>query len=168
MTPTADEIKRLLGLTRHPTCGFVAETYRSPHTIPGGAMPPPYEGARPWGSALYFLVTPDAQIVLHRIRQDQLYHHYLGDPLDVLLLYPDGTGAVVTIGSDLAAGMRPQLLIPGGTFHMSRLPAGAGWALLASTEWPGVEPPDVEHGDAAALSRTHPAMKDHIAAFTGR
>jgi hypothetical protein len=168
MTPTADEIKRLLGLTRHPTCGFVTETYRSPHTIPGGAMPPLYEGARPWGSALYFLVTPDAQIVLHRIRQDQLYHHYLGDPLDVLLLYPDGTGAVVTIGSDLAAGMRPQLLIPGGTFHMSRLPAGAGWALLASTEWPGVEPPDVEHGDAAALSRTHPTMKDHIAAFAGR
>src|SRR5207237_2457339 len=83
---SADEIKRLLALRRHPTCGFVAETYRSARTIPGGAMPPPYEGARPWGSALYFLVTPEAQIVLHRIRQDQLYHHYLGDRLEVLLL----------------------------------------------------------------------------------
>jgi predicted cupin superfamily sugar epimerase len=165
---TADEIKKLLGLTRHPTCGFVAETYRSPRKIPAAAMPSPYEGERPWGSALYFLVTPDAQIVLHRIRQDQLYHHYLGDPLDVLLLYPDGTGAVVTIGSDLAAGMRPQLLIPGGTFHMSRLPEGDRWALLASTEWPGVEPPDVEPGDAAALMRSYPAMKTEIAAFAGR
>jgi hypothetical protein len=165
---TADDIKRLLGLTRHPTCGFVAETYRSVRTIPSSAMPPPYEGSRPWGSALYFLVTPDAQIVLHRIRQDQLYHHYLGDPLDVLLLHADGTGAVVTVGSDLAAGMRPQLLIPGGTFHVSRLPSGARWALLASTEWPGVEPSDVEHGDPEALKRSHPSMKEQIAAFAGR
>lgn len=165
MSLAADDIRQLLGLQRHPTCGFVAETYRSPHTIPDGAMPPPYEGARPWGSALYFLVTPDAQIVLHRIRQDQLYHHYLGDPLDVLLLYPGGTGAVVTVGSDLASGMRPQLLIPGGTFHMSRLPRGARWALLASTEWPGVEPPDVEHGDPEALKRSHPGMTDQIATF---
>jgi predicted cupin superfamily sugar epimerase len=165
---TAEQIMQLLGLKRHPTCGFVAETYRSPHTIPGAAMPAPYEGARPWGSALYFLVTPDAQIVLHRIRQDQLYHHYLGDPLEVLLLYPGGTGAVVTVGSDLATGMRPQLLIPGGTFHMSRLPAGARWALLASTEWPGVEPPDVEHGDPEALKRSHPGMAEQIAAFATR
>ena len=59
-----DQIKQMLGLTRHPTCGFVAETYRSARKIPGAAMPPPYEGDRPWGSALYFLVTPDAQIVL--------------------------------------------------------------------------------------------------------
>lgn len=43
-------------------------------------------GWRPWGSALYFLVTTGAQIVLHRIRSDQLYHHYVGDPLDVLML----------------------------------------------------------------------------------
>jgi hypothetical protein len=113
-------------------------------------------------------VTPAAQIVLHRIRQDQLYHHYLGDPLDVLLLYPDTTGAVVTVGSDLTAGMRPQLFIPGGTFHMSRLQASAGWALLASTEWPGVEPPDVEPGDAEALKRSHPTMRAQIAAFAGR
>ena len=163
---TADDVKKVLGLARHPTCGFVAETYRSSRRIPGSAMPAPYVGDRAWGSALYFLVTPDAQIVLHRIRQDQLYHHYLGDALDVLLLRPDGTGAVVTVGPDLAAGMRPQLFIPGGTFHMSRLHAGTGWALLASTEWPGVEPADVEHGDAEALARRYPAMTAEIAAFT--
>jgi uncharacterized protein len=108
-------------------------------------------------TALYFLVAPDAQIVMHRIRSDQLYHHYLGDPLEVLMLYPDGTGAVTTVGSDLAAGERPQLFVPGYTFHTSRLRSGTGYALLASTEWPGVEPPDVEHGDREAgrvLSRS--------------
>jgi uncharacterized protein len=58
------------------------------------------------------------------------------------MLFPGGDGAIATVGSDLESGMRPQLLVPGGTFHTSRLaPGEAGYALLASTEWPGVEPP---------------------------
>src|SRR5215211_3825830 len=165
--PTAEEIKATLGLEPHPTCGFVPETYRSPLKIPADALPDAYdEGDRPYGSALYFLVAPGAQIVTHRIRSDQLYHHYLGDPLEVLMLYPDGTGAVTTVGSDLAAGERPQLLVPGGTFHTSRLGSGANYALLASTEWPGVEPPDVEHGDIEALVESYPDMAEQIHAFT--
>ena len=165
---TADEIKAMLGLERHPTCGLVAETYRSPLRMPTLALPEPYESGRPYASALYFLVTPDAQIVMHRIRSEQLYHHYLGDPLEVLMLYPDGSGAVATVGSELASGMRPQLLIPGGTFHTSRLvPGAAGYALLASTEWPGVEPPDVEHGSLKALAEDYPAFREEIYAFAG-
>jgi uncharacterized protein len=165
---TAKEIMATLGLERHPTCGFVAETYRSSLKIPEKALPEAYEGVRPYASALYFLVTPDAQIVLHRIRSDQLYHHYLGDPLEVLMLFPGGDGAIATVGSDLASGMRPQLLIPGGTFHTSRLASGgAGYALLASTEWPGVEPPDVEHGDAEALARAYPDFRAEILSFAG-
>ncbi len=165
---TAEEIKAMLGLEPHPTCGFVAETYRSPLKIPANALPAAYndEGDRPYASALYFLVTPEAQIVMHRIRSDQVYHHYLGDPLEVLMLFPDGTGAVVAVGSNLAAGERPQLFIPGGTFHTSRLASGASFALLASTEWPGVEPPDVEHGDIEKLVTAYPDFREQIRAFT--
>ncbi|CAN5224175.1 hypothetical protein BH24ACT19_BH24ACT19_03000 [soil metagenome] len=167
--PTTDEIKAMLGLERHPTCGFVAETYRSSLEIPRGSLSGAYESGRPYASALYFLVTPDVQIVMHRIRSDQLYHHYLGDPLEVLMLYSDGSGAVATVGTGLAAGMRPQLLIPGGTFHTSRLaPGGAGYALLASTEWPGVEPPDVEHGDIEALVTAYPDFREEIQVFSMR
>ncbi len=165
---TADEIKAMLGLERHPTCGFVAETYRSPLRMPTLALPEAYESGRPYASALYFLVTPDAQVVMHRIRADQLYHHYLGDPLEVLMLYPNGSGEVATVGTDLASGMRPQLLVPGGTFHTSRLvPGDAGYALLASTEWPGVDPPDVEHGDTDVLEKAYPEFREEIHAFAG-
>src|SRR5215210_3998531 len=164
--PTAKEVKDMLGLEPHPTCGFVAETYRSPLKIPATALPEAYdEGDRPYGSALYFLVSPEAQIVMHRIRSDQLYHHYMGDPLEVLMLYPDGTGAVAAVGSDLAGGERPQLFVPGGTFHTSRLASGAAYALLASTEWPGVEPPDVEHGDIEELVAAYPGFREQIRAF---
>jgi predicted cupin superfamily sugar epimerase len=71
------------------------------------------------------------------------------------------------VGADLAAGERPQLFIPGGTFHTSRLPAsGGGFALLASTEWPGVEPPDVEHGNIEELLASYPDFREQIRAFT--
>jgi uncharacterized protein len=141
---------------------------RSPLKIPADALPEAYdEGDRPYGSALYFLVAPGAQIVMHRIRSDQLYHHYMGDPLEVLMLYPDGTGAVAVVGTDLAAGEFPQLFIPRGTFHTSRLaPGGEGYALLASTEWPGVEPSDVEHGDIGKLTTAYPDFREEIRAFT--
>jgi len=109
---TAEQIIEMLGLKRHPTCGFVAETYRSRQQVPLQALPASYEGSRPFGSVLYFLVTPEAQIRLHRVRSDQMYHHYLGEPLEVLLLYPDGTGEIKVVGSDLAAGMRPPIIHP--------------------------------------------------------
>ncbi|CAH1650296.1 cupin domain-containing protein [Chelatococcus asaccharovorans] len=162
---TASAIMATLGLKRHPTCGYVQETYRSHHSLPASSLPDGYQGPRPAGSALYFMVTTDAHIVMHRIRGDQIYHHYLGDPLQVLLLYPDGTGEIRVVGPDLEAGMRPQLLIPGGTFHMSRLEHHQGFALLGSSEWIGVEPPDVELGDFEDLSRRYPAMRDIMMDF---
>ena len=164
---TPAEIQSLLHLERHPTCGFVAETYRSTTTVPAESLGAPYESTRPIGSALYFLVTPDAHIVMHRIRSDQFYHHYLGDPLDLLMLLPDGNGKVVAVGSDLAAGMRPQVFLPGNTFHMARLRKSGQWALLGSTEWPGVEPPDVEIADCVKLLTAYPAWRTQIEAFIG-
>jgi uncharacterized protein len=119
----------------------------APLRIPEGGAAHAYENARPYASAFYFLVTSDARIVMHRIRSDQLYHHYLGDRLEVLMLYPNGSGAIVTVGPNLRAGMRPQLLVPANTFHASHLlPGEVGYALLASTEWPGVEPPTSSKG----------------------
>jgi uncharacterized protein len=59
------------------------------------------------------------------------------------------------------------LFVPGYTFHTSRLGPGTNYALLASTEWPGVEPPDVEHGDIESLVESYPDMAEQIRAFTG-
>jgi predicted cupin superfamily sugar epimerase len=69
------------------------------------------------------------------------------------------------VGSDLAAGVRPQLLIPGGTWHISRVRAGGSYALLG-TEWPSFDPTDLEIGDAPALMRAYPDVRTEIAAFT--
>src|SRR5438874_2961507 len=120
---------------------------------------------RPAGSALYFMVTPDAPVRLHRIRNDQLYHHYLGDPIEVLMLHENGTSERAIVGPDLRAGQCVQLLIPGNTFHTARVIGDRRWFLGASTEWPGVERVDVEIGDVEALAAKYPDVADDLRAF---
>src|SRR4029434_5695043 len=105
MHSSADWIIQRLGLKPHVTCGFTSETFVSDLRLPAQSLPTDYRGARRLGGVLYFLVTPQAGIRLHRIRSDQMYHHYLGDPLEVLLLHPDGSGGVQMVGS--SSGERP-------------------------------------------------------------
>jgi predicted cupin superfamily sugar epimerase len=114
---TADDVCRLLELERHATCGFVRVTFVSKQSIARGGLPAPFAESRPLGSALYFMVTPGAPVRLHRIRNDQLYHYYLGDPIEVFLLHPNGTTERIIVGPELSQGQRVQLLIPGNTFH---------------------------------------------------
>jgi uncharacterized protein len=149
---TADEIRSLLRLEPDATCGFVRVTYLSPQSIASGGLPPPFSAPRPMGSALYFMVTPTAPVQLHRIRNDQLYHYYLGDPLEVLLLRSDGTSDRVVVGPNLHGGEHLQLFIPGDTFHTARVMGRRRWFLGASTEWPGVVPADVEIGKLQELA----------------
>jgi uncharacterized protein len=164
---TAEEIRALLKLEPHATCGFVRVTFVSEKRIAPGGLPPPFAEGRPVGSALYFMVTPDAPVRLHRIRNDQLYHYYLGDPIEVLLLHENGITQRVIVGADLRAGQCVQLFIPGNTFHTTRvIPEGfRGWFLGASTEWPGVEPADVEIGNAESLAAKYPAAAADLRAF---
>jgi predicted cupin superfamily sugar epimerase len=160
---TGEEIRSLLELEPNATCGFVRETYRAAQAIAPGGLPAPFADGRPLGSALYFMVTPAAPVKLHRIRNDQLYHYYLGDPLEVLLLR--GKGERIIVGPDLRAGHRVQLLIPGNTFHTARIIGAKRWFLGASTEWPGVVPADVELGKTELLTAEFPEVAAEITNF---
>jgi len=157
---TADDILKLLSLEPNATCGFVRETYRAKQEIAPGGLPAPFADGRPLGSALYFMVTPQAPVRLHRIRNDQLYHYYLGDPIEVLLLR--GQGEHFIVGPDLRAGHRVQLLIPGNTFHTARIIGRKRWFLGASTEWPGVIQADVELGKPELLAEEFPNVAADI------
>jgi predicted cupin superfamily sugar epimerase len=162
---TTDEILKLLQLEPNATCGFVRLTFVSKHLIAAGILPAPFADERPVGSALYFMVTPGAPVRLHRIRNDQLYHYYLGDPLEVFMLHGNGATERVIVGPDLRSGQRVQLLIPGNTFHTARLIGRQQWFLGASTEWPGVVPSDVEIGNLDELTRQYPAVATELRAI---
>jgi len=162
---TAEEVRTLLDLKPHPTCGYVRVTYVSPEAIPAGALPAPFEAGRPLGSALIFQVTPERHVQLHRIRNDQFYHYYLGDPIEVVMLKVDGSVERAVCGPDIKAGNALQLFIPGNTFHTARLAGARNWFLGASTEWPGVEPADVEPGDLEALCAKFPSAAADLREF---
>jgi len=162
---SADEVRKLLKLEPHATCGFVRVTFMSKERIAPGGLPAPFAAGRPVGSALYFMVTPGAPVRLHRIRNDQLYHYYLGDPLEVLMLRVDGTTERVVVGPDLRGGQLVQLPIPGNTFHTARVIGRRRWFLGASTEWPGVEPVDVEIGNVDVLAAKYPQVADDLRTF---
>ena len=162
---SAEEVCALLKLEPHATCGFVRVTFISNQRIAPGGLPAPFLDGRPAGSALYFMVTPDAPVRLHRIRNDQLYHRYLGDPIEILMLHENGTTERAIVGPDLRTGQCVQLLIPGNTFHTARVIGQRRWFLGASTEWPGVEKVDVEIGDVEALAAKYPDVADDLRSF---
>ena len=162
---TFDDVRKLLDLTPNATCGYVRITFISKHKIAAGGMQAPFADGRPAGSALYFMLTPQEPVKLHRIRNDQLYHYYLGDPIEVLMMLQDGSTELHIVGPDLRKGHKVQLLIPGGTFHTARIIGERRWFLGASTEWPGVEPKDVELGNADALAAKYPKVAAEIRGF---
>ncbi len=161
---TGDRVIELLGMKPLPVeGGYYAETHRS-GVLPASAIADTHPGPRSYGTAIYYLLTPDTLSAMHRLPGPEIYHHYLGDPVELLVLSPDGTGQHVILGSDLLAGQRPQFVVPGGAWQGSiLLPGDHGFALMGTTMSPGFDFADNEPGDQAAISAAYPAFAAAIA-----
>jgi predicted cupin superfamily sugar epimerase len=120
---------------------------------------------RPEGTAIVALLTarPGDFSALHRLPTDEIWHFYLGDPLRLLLLAPDGTSRTAVLGPDVLAGQHVQLTIPAGTWMGGRVAAGGAWTLFGCTMAPGFTFEGYEHGGAAELTARYPAEADRIA-----
>ena len=155
---SVDALRALLRLVPHPIEGgeFV-ETYRSDTRLPSG---------RAISTAIYYLLTPDTFSAMHRLASDEIFHFYLGDPVEMLQLWPDGSHRVVRIGSDLSAGERPQVMVPSGVWQGARLRPGGRLALLGTTVAPGFDYGDYETASRAALLSSHPAATALITSLT--
>ena len=162
-----EDVIRILSLVPLPReGGFFRETYRSEVRIPASALPPVYSGPRHAGTAIYFLLTPDTVSLIHRLPGDEIFHFYLGDPVEMLQLHPNGKAYSIIIGSDLERGMQLQVVVPAGVWQGSRLVAGGRFALMGTTMAPGFEFEDFEAGNRAVLLRQFPEYADLIRALT--
>lgn len=160
---TADDIIRALDLHPHPVeGGFFRETYRSAGRVPV------YGGERSVSTAIYYLLKPGHVSELHVLPGDEVFHFYLGRPVRMLQLRPDGSGELVTLGSDVTAGQVPQLVVPGGVWQGTRLLGDDGFALLGCTVAPGFEYADYTGGSRAELTERWPAFADEIGRLTPR
>jgi uncharacterized protein len=162
-----ESIIRELGLVPLPEeGGLFAETYRSSGVIPGGAIPGRHASPRRCATAIYYLVTPTRFSALHRVASTEIFHFYLGDPVEMLQLEPGGAGRSLTLGTGILAGQRPQAVVRRGVWQGTRLVPGGRFALLGCTVSPGFEYEDYEHGRRAELQAAYPAFAAQIAELT--
>ena len=164
--PTADDLIRQFNLQPHPKeGGFFRETYRADESLPAPALAARYNGPRSASTAIYYLLTPPTCSALHRLQSDEVFHFYLGDLVEMLQLFPDGTGRTILLGNPLNGG-QPQVVVPRGVWQGSVLKPGGEFALLGCTVAPGFDYTDYEHGDRAALVAQYPQFADFIRRLT--
>jgi hypothetical protein len=164
---TADEVKALLQLEPlRMEGGFFRETYRSRWMISPDYLPEGMRGMHSIGTAIYFMITPESFSRLHRVPGSEIFHFYMGDPVTMLQLLPDGSHQTLTIGTDLGNGARPQVIVRGNTWMGCKLAPGGKWALMGTTMSPGFAQSDYEGGNREELTAHYPASADLIREYT--
>lgn len=124
----AAEVVRLLGLEPHPEGGFYRETFRAPAP----------EGSRAASTAIYYLLREGDVSAWHRVVDaDEVWHHYAGGPLELTLSAAGRERSSIRLGSDLAAGERPQAVVPAGVWQAAR--PLADWVLVGCTVAPAFD-----------------------------
>lgn len=162
----AEDIIKLLDLKPHPEGGYYKEIYRSDEIIQQESLPSRYSGPRCFGTGIYYLLTPGDISMMHRVKSDETFHFYMGDPVELLKLYPDGSGEIIEIGPDLEKGMTLCATIEKNVWQGQRLKKGGRFVLFGTTVNPGFEFSDFEVGDRDRLQREYPVFSERIGALT--
>lgn len=154
---TAEQVIKILGLVPLPLeGGLVAETWRSMVRM----------GKGPAGTAIYYFLEGKMFSHLHRLSGDEVYHFYMGDPVELVELMPDGTWKTTRLGNDLLSGECVQHVVPAGNWQGSRLRDSGEWALLGTTMCPGYTQETYEHGDRERLMQEYPEAGEAIRRLT--
>jgi len=127
MSLTATDIIRLLDLKPHPEGGHFRETFRDTRTNHAG---------RAASTAIYFLLARGERSHWHRVDAVETWHWHAGAPLR-LEIHDQDTRTTVTLGSDLAAGERPQGIVPTNAWQAAE--SLGDWTLAGCIVAPGFE-----------------------------
>lgn len=153
MDPKAREIVNILGLIELPEeGGYYSRTYQAPEWVELG------RGKRPVGDAIYYLITEDQFSGLHRLKCDEMWHFYAGDPVE-MVLFSDEEFQVKELGNSNLEVHRPQQLVRAGQWQGAKLKAGGKWALLGTNAFPGYEQSDFTLGKIEMFEKLSP---DHL------
>ena len=162
-TVTAAQVIEQLRLLPHPEGGFYAETFRA-EALP---VPLPGRGERSASTAIYFLLRAQDFSALHVVLSDEVWHHYLGDPLELHCFDEAGLHRPVLLGASLQAGQRPQHVVRRGELQAARVLAGRhGFALCGCTVAPGFDFADFRMPGRAELLARLPEHQTLVGALT--
>lgn len=148
-----------LKLDAHPEGGYYKETYRSQSEV----SLPSFSGARNISTGIYFLLSQGNFSAFHRIKSDEMWHFYAGDPLSIFVIYPTGELNEIRLGLDLENGEVPQAVVPANCWFASRVHGQGDYTLVGCTVAPGFDFEDFEMADQQELVESYP---DHIALIT--
>lgn len=160
---TAREVIDSLKLAPHPEGGFFAETFRAP------ALPTalPGRGERSASTAIYFLLETGDFSALHVVDSDEAWHHYLGDPVELVCFDREQRLRSVKLGAALDRGERPQHVVLSGELQAARVLAGPhGFALCGCTVAPGFDFADFRMPARAQLLTQLPEHRELVLALT--
>ena len=168
VAPHSPDINALISrykLMPHPEGGFYAETYRSFGAIPAESLPS-FSGSRAYSTAIVYLLRAGDKSHLHRIKQDEMWHFYLGGPMRLVMLTPKGEFLEIILGQNFAKGQLVQYCVPRGCwFGASPLPQSP-FSFVGCTVAPGFEFEDFELASKHQLSQQFPAFTHVINEFT--
>lgn len=153
---TASEIIAHLGLEPLPIeGGFFKQAYVSEEQY---AAAQKTEFAKPLCTAIYYLLTNDQDSfsAMHKLPADEIYHHYVGDPVELLELYADGSSSQVILGSDILNEQKVQHVVAANVWQGSQLLPGGEFALMGTTMAPGFTPEDYVGGTRKNLVAQYP------------
>ena len=166
MRPSAQYWITHLQMTSHVEGGAFKETYRSTGHIAQEALPAEFNGNRPYGTAIYFLLQQGQFSALHRIAADEVWHFYEGDALEVVEITPAGVLHIHKLGRNPEAGETFQCVIPAGSWFGSRVAANGEYALVGCTVAPGFDFADFELAKRDYLLREFPQHQQLIKELT--
>lgn len=133
------ELIKKLGLQPHPEGGYFKETYRSSDEIMEASLSSVYSGRRSYSTCIYFLLPSDTFSAFHKIHQDEIWHFYLGSPIQLQVISERGKHREFTIGTDLTKGEAPQLIVPGNHWFAASVLEPNSFALVGCTVAPGFD-----------------------------
>jgi uncharacterized protein len=125
---TAADVIRLLDLEPHPEGGHFRETFRDVNTIGVG---------RAASTAIYFLLARGERSHWHRVDAAEVWHWHAGAPLALEIAPAGGARKTLTLGNDLAAGERPQGVVPPHAWQAAQ--SLGEWTLVGCTVAPGFD-----------------------------
>jgi predicted cupin superfamily sugar epimerase len=155
-----------LQLEPHPEGGYFRQTYRSEVVIAREGLPAGFSGPRAVSTAIYFLLEGKDFSAFHRLRSDEVWHFYAGDPLVVHVLEPEGNYFRILLGRDLEAGQVLQGVVRAGCWFGSHVADWNSFSLVGCTVSPGFDFADFEMGKREELVALYPPHRELIERLT--
>ena len=155
MKQNAESLVKQLELTAHPEGGYFRETYRSSGSIKKDSVEPGMNGPRNYSTAIYFLLDEKRPSKFHRIKSDEVWHFYLGSPLEIVEIDEHNKVIKTVLGPSLNEGQTLQYVVKKNRWFGSRLLTGgtADFGLVGCTVAPGFAFDDFEMATGGQLNK---------------